>query len=479
MKNINIKSISMNSISIKNISIKKLFKSEIIEKIIILTASLILIYLLGSLYFANHFYFNTVINGVNLSLKAHKDAEHIIKSYIKSYELQLIEKDGQIEIITRQNIGMQYNQNNSIKNIYNIQNSFKWISSFFKSQKYYVNDLYVYNKDYLRDKINELDCLNRDIIEPKNVEFRYSNGYYEMIKEINGNKIIKDKLLAAIKINIVKGIKRLDLDDKLCYENPKYTLKTDKSLKTMKLLNKYVSTKIIYKFGSEIELLDGNIINEWLIVDENLEVVISKTAVVKYVKGLRKKYDTVGITRKFKTSTGKIVEVKGGLYGWKINQDAETKALLENINRGEVIEKEPIYAQKALYRDKNDIGNTYVEINITRQYLWFYKEGKLITQGFVVTGNPNKGNATVVGTYMLNYKRKGETLSGRGYEVKVSYWMPFYGNIGLHDASWRSSFGGEIYKRRGTHGCVNAPLYLAKIVFENIEEGIPIISYEE
>ena len=113
-----------------------------------------------------------------------------------------------------------------------------------------------------------------------------------------------------------------------------------------------------------------------------------KKQLLEYVQELSKKYDTVGIARNIKTSIGKIVEVKGGFYGWKINCDAETKALLENIKLGEVLQKEPIYTQKALSRDKDDIGNTYVEINITRQHLWFYKDGKLITQGPVVTGNP-------------------------------------------------------------------------------------------
>jgi lipoprotein-anchoring transpeptidase ErfK/SrfK len=120
-----------------------------------------------------------------------------------------------------------------------------------------------------------------------------------------------------------------------------------------------------------------------------------------------------------------------------------------------------------------------VEINITRQHVWFYKNGKLITQGDVVTGDPNKGYSTNVGTYMLNYKEKESTLRGANYEAKVTYWMPFNGNIGIHDASWRYSFGGEIYKRNGTHGCINSPLYLAKAIFENIEEGTPIICYEE
>ena len=449
------------------------------KNIIIFIASIVLIYLLVSIYFVNHFFFSTVINGVNVSLKAHADAEDIIRSYIKDYKLQLIERNGEIEEITGQNIGMQYNEKNSISKIYQMQNSFKWISPLLKSQKYYAKDLFVYNKDNLENKISQLNCLNKAIIEPQNVSFSYSNGSYEAIEEVYGNKINKDKLNEAIKMSILKGETKLDLNEKLCYENPKYTLGSDKTPETKKLLNKCVKTKITYIFGTENEVLDGNIINEWLGVNENLDVVIREIAVMRYVRGLSRKYDTVGAARSFKTSIGKVVEVKGGLYGWKIDFAKETKALLENIKLGEVIEKEPIYTQKALPRGEDEIGNTYVEINITRQHLWFYKDGKLIAQGSVVTGNPDKGYDTVLGTYMLNYKQKGATLVGEDYEAVVTYWMPFFGNIGIHDASWRYSFGGNIYKRRGSHGCVNAPKYLAKRIFDNIEAGTPIICYEE
>lgn len=463
----------------KNINIEKLFKSKDTGNIIILIASIILLYLLISVYFTNHFFFNTVINGADVSLKAYDDADDLIRSYIKNYKLQLVERNGEVEEIIGQDIGMQYNEINSISKIYHRKNPFKWIISLLKDQKYYVNDLFIYNKDKLENKINELNCLNKAIIESKNVSFKYLNGSYEVIGEVYGNKINKDKLNEAIKMSILEGETKLDLNEKLCYENPKYTLSSDKTSKTKNLLNKYVSTKITYILGSKNELLDGNIINKWLSVDENLEAVINEKAVKEYVQGLSKKYDTVGIARNFKTSIGKIVEVKGGLYGWKINCSAETKALLENIKLGEVLEKEPIYIQKSLPRGENEIGNTYVEVNITRQHLWFYKDGKLITQGDIVTGNPNRGCSTVVGTYMLNYKQNGATLSGPNYEAEVTYWMPFYGNIGIHDASWRYSFGGDIYKRNGTHGCVNAPLYLAKAIFDNIEDGTPIICYEE
>jgi hypothetical protein len=463
----------------KKIKIEKFFRSKAAGNTIIITASVILIYLLISIYFAKHFFFNTVVNGADVSLKSHEVADNIIRNYIKDYKLILRGRDGETEKIAGQEIALQYNEQSSIYKIYLKKSSIMWLSSLFKAEKYYVSDLFIYNKEDLEDKINDLNCINKVMVEPQNVSFKYTNGSYAVVKEVYGNKINRDKLNEVIREGISEGETEIDLNEKFCYENPKYTLNSKKTFETLNLLNKYVKAKITYIFDSEKEVLDENTINQWLCVNENLDVIISEMEVMRYVRALSKKYDTVGIARDFITSTGKIVEVNGGLYGWKINQALETKVLLENIRLGKTVEKEPIYTQKALPRGKNEIGNTYVEINLTKQHLWFYKNGRLITQGKVVTGNPNRGNSTVSGTYMLNYKQKGANLRGPGYEAGVTYWMPFFGNIGIHDASWRYSFGGEIYKRNGSHGCVNAPLYLAKNIFENIEAGTPIVCYQE
>ncbi len=458
---------------------RKFLKRRIRENIMIGVACIVLLYLSVSIYFVNHFFFNTVINGVDVSLKSHREAEKMMRDYAKNYKLKLIERDGEIEEISGRDIQMHYNEKNSIFKVYKIQKSFKWIFSLFNKQSYNVSDLYYYDKDSLKDKIHKLRCLNKEIIEPQNVSFRYSKDTYEVIKEVYGNKIAIDKLSEAIARSILNGELKLDLNENNCYINPKYILGSDKVCQAFNELNKIISAKIVYTFGSKREVLDKDIINKWLSVDEDLEVVIDNKAVKQYVQELSNKYDTVGTVRSFKSSIGKVVEVKGGFYGWKINCAYETKALIENIKNGKGIEKEPIYTQKALSRDENDIGKTYVEINITRQYLWFYKEGNIIVQGSVVTGNPNRGNSTKLGVYMINYKQKGSTLRGADYESEVTYWMPFNGNIGIHDASWRYSYGGNIYKTNGTHGCVNVSLHMAKKIFENIEEGTPVICYEE
>lgn len=459
--------------------LNRLIKKKVIGNIVIIISVIVLIYLTVSIYFINHFFFNTKVNGVNLSLKNYKAANEILESYINNYSVQIIGRDGRSEDISGKDIGVIYIEKNIIKDIKKDQNTIMWIASLFSEKNYYIDDLIQLNEEDLTKKVNELDIINKDIVEPTNVSFKYDSGIYEIEPEVYGNKINKDKLTEVLVKSIKYGEKTVDLEKNLCYENPKYISDSDKAIETRDLLNKYVSTKITYLFGENKEELNGDIINNWIQIDEDLNVGIDEKALKEYISKLSKNYNTVGITRKFNTSTGKVVDVKGGYYGWKINSVAEEKMLTENIKLGAQLEKEPIYSQKGLYREANDIGNTYVEINITRQYLWFYKDGKVIAEGGIVTGDPRKGYSTALGTYMINYKQKDSVLRGPGYEAKVNYWMPFNGNIGIHDASWRYSFGYNIYQTDGTHGCVNSPLSLAKKIYDNIEAGTPVICYEE
>ena len=169
----------------------------------------------------------------------------------------------------------------------------------------------------------------------------------------------------------------------------------------------------------------------------------------------------------------------GGDYGWKINIEDEIGELIKIIDQGEPVKRIPLYDQEALKHGGNDIGTTYVEINLSKQYIWFYKEGKLIVESDIVTGNLKRNYDTPQGTYTLDYKKADTVLRGPGYASPVKYWMPFNGGIGLHDASWRSSFGGEIYRTNGSHGCVNLPIKVAGDIFNNIEAGVPVICYFE
>jgi hypothetical protein len=297
-----------------------------------------------------------------------------------------------------------------------------------------------------------------------------------IVDEVIGNKGNKEILYKYAIDAVSTGETTIDLELINYYVNPQYTSKSPKVVSTRDMLNKYVSSKITYTFGDDKEILDGSTINKWVTVDENSEITFNEKQVEIYIDVLASEYNTVADTRNFVSSSGKVINIGGGTYGWAINKVKEIQYLNSIIKEGKSIEKEPSYYQTALAHGKDDIGNTYVEIDLSGQHLWFYKNGKLITQGDVVTGNNgSEKTRTPEGIYKINYKERNATLKGEDYAAPVNYWMPFNEGIGIHDASWRDKFGGDLYKTGGSHGCINSPYNVAKTVFDNIETGTPVV----
>ncbi|MGN0144304.1 MAG: L,D-transpeptidase family protein, partial [Clostridium sp.] len=224
-------------------------------------------------------------------------------------------------------------------------------------------------------------------------------------------------------------------------------------------------------------VLDMSTMSDWIDIDDDYNTSVDEEKVKEFVNSFADKYDTVGKARTFTGTNGREVTVSGGDYGFKIDRPAESEQLINDFNGKQIVQREPVYSQKGINSVINDIEKTYVEIDLTNQHLWFYKDGNIVTQGDIVSGCLATGNKTPAGTYKLKYKAKDSVLVGENYRSPVSFWMPFNGNIGMHDASWRSRFGGNIYVSGGSHGCVNIPYSLAKVIFNNIDEGTPIICY--
>lgn len=280
----------------------------------------------------------------------------------------------------------------------------------------------------------------------------------------------------AVATAIMSLAESVDLEEQGCYLAPSVTSE-DEALKTAcETMNKYVGAKITYKFGDKAETLNGNEIHNWLTVN-GTSVSVSESKAAEYVKNLASTCNTAYKPKTLKTSYGKTVTITTGNYGWKIDQAKETAALVSLIKNGEQTSREPEYSQKAASHSGNDYGNTYVEINLTAQHLYFYANGKLLVESDFVSGNAAKGWSTPAGAYSITYKQRNATLKGQGYATPVSYWMPFNGGIGLHDANWRKTFGGTIYKNGGSHGCVNLPPAVAKTIYENISTGDPVLCY--
>ncbi len=117
--------------------------------------------------------------------------------------------------------------------------------------------------------------------------------------------------------------------------------------------------------------------------------------------------------------------------------------------------------------DLTTLEDEYIEVDISDQKLYYYVNNELVVETPIITGYDNKHD-TRLGSFQIYEKTKGRYLAGEDYRVWVDYWMRFDKGIGLHDASWRHGvFGGEIYKKNGSHGCVNMPSDKAAYVYEN------------
>jgi len=177
----------------------------------------------------------------------------------------------------------------------------------------------------------------------------------------------------------------------------------------------------------------------------------------------------------FTTHDGRVLHIKGGTYGNQIAMKTEKKeflAFLESADRFYI--RKPEYTKEVAIKGKNDIGDTYIEVDIGQQKMFYYRDGELYLETDVVTG---KNKATREEVCYVYAKQKNRILRGPGYASPVKYWMPVSGGIGIHDASWRSEYGGEIYIRNGSHGCINTPLDIVEKMYEVMEVGTPCILY--
>lgn len=435
-----------------------------------------------SLKYQTCFLPGTIVDGMDVTGKTASEVEDAITEQLKGYTLTINGREELSESITGESVGLYAEFDDTLEKAVAAQKPMNWGKYRFGKAVNEVNTdaLLHYSSEMLDEAVAGLSCMDRENMrEPQDArisDYDSATGSYMIIKEDEGTELLEDKVKEAVATAIMSLAESVDLEEQGCYLAPSVTSE-DEALKTAcETMNKYVGAKITYKFGDKAETLNGNEIHNWLTVN-GTSVSVSEAKAAEYVKNLASAYNTAYKPKTLKTSYGKNVTITTGSYGWKIDQTKETAALVSLIKNGEQTSREPEYSQKAASRSGNDYGNTYVEINLTAQHLYFYVDGKLLVQSDFVSGNAAKGWSTPAGAYALTYKQRNATLKGQGYATPVSYWMPFNGGIGLHDANWRKTFGGTIYKNKGSHGCINLPPAVAKTIYENISAGDPVLCY--
>lgn len=441
---------------------------------------LLLCYLGLSIYFQKHFVFRTTINGVGVSGASEERVKEKITEQIDGYTLELEERGGGQETIAGADIAMRPVFDDTIADWLKQQNGFAWPYYLFHPSEYEAPTMVEYDDAALEAALGALDCMDEERwTESEDARIlEYTAEGYEIAEAVYGTRpdveTVGEKVREAL-----EGLEpELDMEKAGCYVEPEVTEEDEVFTEALETLNRYTGFCITYEGPEEPMVLDGETISQWLSVDEEYHVVVDSDAMGDFVKTLARKYNTVFGNRQLDTSYGQTITIYGGNYGWWIDNGAEKEMILEDMKIGEDVSREPVYIQKANSYGEQDYGDTYVEINLTAQHLFFYKDGKLLVESDFVSGNVAKNHATPTGSFRLTYKTRDATLRGEDYASDVSFWMPFNGDVGMHDAGWRNTFGGDIYKTGGSHGCINLPYSAAQTIYENIEAGDPVLVYE-
>ncbi len=438
--------------------------------------ALAVIYIAFSLYFLKHFIPGTLINGNKVAFKSVAAVEKMFDEEADNFKVTISGRDGKSGVIDATTISLKPVFDGAIDELLSKQNAFAWGLGIFKKSELSTDSVAEFDDNAL---ITAFDALGFFSGERAPVDAHlsdYTDDGYTVIAEDEGSTLDRDKTYEAVRRACGSLIENLDLDTEGCYTRPSVFSDDAELNESAKNLNQYVTAKLTYNFGSEKEYLDGNTIKDWLTV-EGTSVSLDRAKAKEYVDSLARAHDTFGITRSFKTHSGDTIKVSGGNYGWWTDRPSTTDELVEAINSGKQGEMTPVYFSTAEKYGENDIGDSYVEVNLDAQHVYCYVSGNIVAQADCVSGKVSTGNFTPDGTYAITYKESDATLVGENYSSPVKYWMPFNGNIGLHDASWRSSFGGKIYLTGGSHGCVNLPSSAAKTIFENVHKGEAVVVY--
>ncbi|MCQ2501822.1 MAG: L,D-transpeptidase/peptidoglycan binding protein, partial [Lachnospiraceae bacterium] len=460
--------------------------------LLLLIAACAVVYLGLSNRYKTVFFDGTKINGADCTGLTVEETETVITRQMDTYDLKLVFRDGKQELITGDSVGFEYVPDGSVQEIKDSQVPIKWASAFFQEYSYDATASSKYDEAKLTQTITGLEeCNIVNMTPPQDayLTFNETTHQFEIVPEQNGNKFDLTSLITTIQDAIINGVTEIDVESLDIYENPTITSDNAELIAKRDDLNGVISPVITYTLPNGTEkVLDKTTLVTWLEHDENGNYSFNEELwgnnIANFVEDLAGEVNTSDSTAEFKTHSGGTVNLENFLQGWLIDDEEEGRKLAENLAARETVTREPIYSQRAFSDVNNGIGNTYVEVDLTAQHLWVVDNGQVINETPVVSGMMVYSRFTPEGIYPLYGKQQGRWLRGAQaadgsyeYESWVDYWMPFNGGIGLHDASWRVEFGGNIYVGGGSHGCVNLPHNKAAEIFDWIEGGTPIICY--
>ena len=459
---------------------------------IAVTATVLVIvvtYVGGGVFFSTHFLPHTTVNGNDVSLLTKsafaQRSAHEAQNYTAT-----ITGDGVNLTIAGADANLVMDTNVYVDAAASQVPAWTWPIAIFSEQQYTVDSGVSLDESKVQQLLSaQISKVNQDPTPTSNATIAYDpdTSDFVAVKEKLGTEIDADAALAKVSTNM-KGLNAtIDLgDDELV--QPKITVNDEKFKKALSSARSFPDLKIpLTLAGDTTVTLDPDQVRSWLVVGSDSEITGDLDAINYYtLNTLSPKLDSVSGYRTYTRPDGKTIQINDGTYGWSIDSGELAKVIASRIeSQSDKPIEIPCKSKAAVYNPGGaDWGNRYIDVDITEQYARMYDDGgNLIWESECVSGGPAEANDTVTGVFYIEDKVSpmkliGLDSNGDGepdYENDVTYWMPFWGGYGFHDATWRYSFGGSEYLYDGSHGCVNLPYAAAELLYYNVEVGDPVV----
>ncbi|MDD7353496.1 MAG: peptidoglycan binding domain-containing protein, partial [Peptoniphilaceae bacterium] len=370
---------------------KKTFKIFFAFIIIIL----IFIYISGMYFFRDRFMPRTYINGHDFGLTKISEFEKNYSELSKNFVLDIVAKDKKNnDKITAEEIKFEDN----IGGGFIKQTPLYWPVASLIDKKYQLDTNLKYDDVALAERLNNLNPVKNESIHSTDAKIIFDKGEFKVEKEVHGDFVKRDELRNAIISHFADKNEKLNLEEENLYIEPSITADSEYIKNQLESYKKLFTKKIIFDFDDRKEEVTGQGIIAMYSKSDDGTLVIDEKKVSKFVENLAAKYDTFRTSRIFNATGIGSVKVDGGIYGWLTDRQKTEDEVIAALNKDEVVTIKPIYRQDAVSRTINDIGNTYIEVDLARQKLWYYNKGNLELETNIVSGNPTLGNGTPTGT---------------------------------------------------------------------------------
>ena len=412
---------------------------------------------------------NTSVLGVDVSGCNREDAWTRLEAAVSSYTLDLTIDEIALQVSGRE-IGLGCSQDAFLNAVQAMEDG---TNADFSS-------VVTFDEGKLKDLIQQ--NFNKELAEATLIFDETANAY-QLTPHAEGLHTDPDAVVAAVRNAICTLTSQQNLSGLSEAAQPVRRDDDPELLAVVELLNKMTGIELTYAFQEgdgnnsvAAHQIPGDVIRSFVDLGEDgFSPAIDQEAVDAYALELSEKYSIEGTTGPFQTTGGGTLNMTVTYEGLALDPAAIAQDIVTCMQEGISGERTIPYLSGGV-RDMA-YGGTYIEVDLSAQHLWFYKNGECLSSTNLVSGMVGAGWNTPTGIYSIYSKTAGTYLVGEDYRTYVNYWMPFSGGYGLHDATWRGSFGGDIYLYDGSHGCVNLPLSAAKTIYNNASVGTKVILY--